>query len=66
MSPKFKGRLIAVKTYRDFMKKYKLHITEIKNGKRKYKTVAQMREAIYEYETNADNIVDGFYYNVPI
>jgi len=66
-TPKFQGRLIARQTYKNFMKKYKLRVTEItEDGKRKPKTIAQMRNEIYKYETETtDDIVDGLYYNVP-
>ena len=60
------GRLIARQTYKNFMKKYKLHVTEINDGKRKQKTIAQMKAEIYKYETETtDDIIDGLYYNVP-
>lgn len=60
------GRLIALKTYKDFMKKYKLRVTEMKDGKRKNKTIRQMKKEIYDYEDNSqDIIINGLYFNVP-
>ena len=59
-------RLIAHLTYRNFMKKYHLHTTEIINGKRKLKSIPTMQKQIYAYERkNASNIKNGLYYNTP-
>ena len=58
----FQGRLIARETYFSFMKKYKLNKTEKINNTWRYKSNLQMRNEIYEYETNHEDIIDGLYY----
>lgn len=59
-------RAIAKKTYKEYMKKYNLPLMIVyeRNDKRiyAYKTIPQMSEEIYNYETQTDDIVRGLYY----
>jgi hypothetical protein len=58
-------RLISATTYKSFMKKYKLKLSYIIDGKRRNKTMQQMQAEIYEYESNPKNkINNGLYFNV--
>jgi len=56
------ARAISNKTYKDFMKKYKLFISYVLDGKRYKKTIPMMQKEIYEYELSNDNIKDGLYF----
>ena len=44
------------------MKKYKMPLMIKKDNKYIYKTMLQMSEEIYDYETNNDFITSGLYY----
>ena len=57
------SRIIGLKTYKTFAKKYKIRLSYVINNKRKQKTMAELREAIYKYETeNPDKFDVGLYY----
>lgn len=53
-------RAISVKTYRRFMKKYKLKLMEKIDGSYKYKSMKLMSAEILKYETDHDDIKVGF------
>ena len=55
-------RIISRKTYKTFMKKYKIPLMIKKNNQYIYKTMLQMSEEIYDYEKNNDFITSGLYY----
>lgn len=58
-------RIIALLTYKKFMKKYGLRIGKTKNGKRTNKSMIEMSQEIYNYEkNNIKNIKKGLYFNV--
>ena len=56
------NRIISRKTYKTFMKKYKMPLMIKKNNKYIYKTMLEMSKEIYDYETNNDFITSGLYY----
>lgn len=64
MTKKGKPRVISVKTYRSFMKKYKLNVMKKVNGAYKYKTMKEMSAEILKYETDHEDIKVGLYYEL--
>ena len=56
------NRIISRKTYKTFMKKYKIPLMIKKNNKYIYKTMKEMSKEIYDYERNNDFITPGLYY----
>ena len=57
----FEGRAIGRGTYKMFAKRYGIKLSTVKNGVRKLKTLKQLSEEIFKFET--DNYVDeGLYY----
>jgi hypothetical protein len=62
VSKKGKPRVISVKTYRSFMKKYKLKLMKKVNGAYKYKSMKEMSAEILKYETDHEDIKVGLYY----
>jgi len=44
------------------MKKYKLKLSVVIDGKRRKKTMKQMSHEIYNHETNDESIKNGLYY----
>jgi len=56
------SRAISSETYKKFMRAYKLKLTKIVNGKRKYKTMKEMAKEIYNYETKTASVISGLYY----
>ena len=48
-------------TYKTFMKKYGIPLMIKENGKYRYKSMKQMQQQIYEYETYND-VITGLYY----
>ena len=55
------NRIISGKTYKTFMKKYKIPLLKKQNDKYVYKSMSEMSKEIYEYETN-NNIMTGLYF----
>jgi len=49
-------RAIVFETYKFFMKKYKLKLSVVVNGKRRKKTMKEMSYEIYDHETNDESI----------
>jgi len=55
-------RAIAYETYKIYMKKYKLKLSVVIDGKRRKKTMKQMSYEIYNHETYNESIKKGLYY----
>ena len=55
-------RAISIETYKYYMKKYKLKLSVVIDGKRRKKTMKQMSSKIYNHETYNESIKKGLYY----
>ena len=55
-------RIISRSTYKNFMKKYSLKLMTKKHNHYKYKTMQEMQQEIYEYETNNNDVKNGLYF----
>jgi hypothetical protein len=56
------GRAISYNTYKNYAKKYGIKLSFIRNGKRVRKSIDNLQEEIFKYETDNDVGVGLYYY----